>query len=366
MNLLTLIPAALEERGNAVMVIARPEHGEDAVICYANRLLTQLMTGQATPLAGCPLSTLRSAAHNPADWSALVHALLGQQQLELDMEIRTPDREGWFGFGLSFKTDAADGANYGIVVGRDITQSRRRAQQEKESRRLMAALFLRISAPVVIVRADGTILMANPAYNHLLGYKTDEVIGANVSELTAAEYSEAARAARDRQFHDGATYEMQLDINLKGGGRTPVKLTSVLLVDGDQRLRVVTLLPHSDKPPAPAAEAWSGADDPIPLAPQIYGQMRRLSIAGFKTTMGDHWPDVMERATAIAEQIIRRRLDIADVVSRIADHTFVVWFASTDDQFNSSMLAMAFHDIRQRFLTEFAHELAERARAIKR
>ena len=365
MNFAKLLEEALEERGNAIMVIARPADGEDAVIQTSNDSFARMMGGQAEGLAGSRLGMLRPVAQAPVDWSSFITAVTTLTPLQQDMKLRVGDRESWFGFGLTFKTDAADGSAYGIVIGRDITQARRRTLQDNESQRLLASVFLRTSAPVMIVRFNGAILMANPASQRLLGYGAEEMLGLNVQTLTRGESAEVAAAARAKQRRDGIPYEIRIETITKAQTPVPVRLTSVLLGEVDeQSLRVVTLLPDfklRDPPPERAEPASLSLSD---IVPRSIGQVQVISLMAFKMAFSEVWQHSAARAMMQAEHIIKRRIGGDDVFSRIDDHGFIVWFDSSDGERNASILTAAAREIRSKFLAEFGDDVASHVSAV--
>ncbi len=355
MDYSTLLEEALEERGNATMVVARPGDGEQAVIQAANGCFAQMMGRRADLLAGLRLGELQSVVEQAADWTALMSAMRSLTPLKLDIRLRVCDRESWLGFALSFKTDMREGTSYGILIGRDITQARRRALQENESQRLLASVFLRISAPVVIVRGNGVILMGNPAFHRLVGYTAEEISTLHVDALTPPERSGEISTARAKQLREGNSYELDFETLTKSGARIPVRQTSVLLRD-TQDLRVVTLLPCL---PAPRRRVEIIQSDTVAaIAAQSIGQVQAISLAAFKTAFGDSWERLASRAMMLAEQIIKRRLATADVYNRSDDHGFVIWFDSQDEERNVLVLGKAAREIRLRFLAEFGEDAA--------
>jgi PAS domain S-box-containing protein len=359
MSFSMLIDEVLEERGNAVMVIARPADGEEAVMQTVNGPLARIMGRPAGDLAGVRLGTLKSLAGDPADWASLMTAVSNLAPLSLDFKLRVGDREVWFGFGLTFKTDARDHASYGIMIGRDITESRRRSMLENETQRMLASVFLRISVATAIVRADGGIFMANPAFQRLLGYDANAVVGLNVEALTSPDYADAPRSARAQQLLDGNSYQMRLEALTKTNTRIPVTLNASLLRDSPgQRLRVVTLIPDAGKRDPPFDE-----HTPLPSAPcgaegQSVGEVRALSLDALRTAFGEAWERVQFRAMRIAEQIVKRRLHAADVFSRSEGNGFVIWFAAPGAACNAAVVSQIAREIRLQFLLEFGEEVA--------
>ncbi len=342
MDLSILLEEALAERGNAVMLIAHPADGEDAVINAGNAPVAHILGWPVDQLAGRHLRDLRPLVERPEDWTTLMGAVRSRSNLMLDLRLRVRGREVWLGFNLTFKLDAADGGQCGILIGRDITATRERNLRETESQHLLASVFLRIGAAVAIVDGASTILMANPACQQLLGYTAGEMIGKHVEDLIAPESAEATRAARTRQLSGAGDYVLRMAALAKGGARVPVTLHSTLLRDArDRQLRVATLIPEAEpQDPAPAKM-------PAPM-----GQVREVSLAALKAAYGNEWRLVADRAMLRAEQILKRNLSGADVVRRRNDHSFLVWLDASNEARNSEAMGAVTREIRKCLLDD--------------
>ncbi len=170
MDLSVLLEEALADRGNAVMLLAHPRDGENAVIQAGNGPFARILGWHPNHVAGQRLKELRPFVERPEDWTTLIAAVRSLAALTLDLRLRVKGREVWLGFSLTFKVSAASGDSYGIMIGRDITEARERNIRESESQRLLASVFLRIGAAVAIIDGEGVILMANPACQQLLRY----------------------------------------------------------------------------------------------------------------------------------------------------------------------------------------------------
>jgi PAS domain S-box-containing protein len=246
MNLSMLLEDALAARGNTVAVIARPEAGENAAISIANAPFARILGWPVDGAAGRSVADLHPLIDRAEDWVALTTALHALSSLKLDLKLRVAGREVWWGFDLTFHTPPGETEAHGILIGRDITETRERAIRASEMQRLLASVFLRTSAAVTIVGGDGAILMANPAAQQLLGFGSSAMVGVNVETLTAPAFAEPSRVARSRQLSDGEPYVMRLEAIGQDGRRVEVTLHSALLRDaGDRRLRVVTLVPFA-------------------------------------------------------------------------------------------------------------------------
>ena len=352
MSVSSLIESALEEAGTIIAVILRPELGPGAVIQHANGAFAALMRRPRASIEGIPFGEITSAIADPEGAAFLLRALRSGTPVQLDLPIMVGDARRWLGLRLTFPALPAV-TQHAVITGRDITAQRRAATQEENFRRLMAGIFLRIDAPVAIVTSAGEISMANPAFHKLLGFSADELQGMRVDELTPPAHTDAMRAARAKQLEDGERYEIAFETLVKSGGRVPVRLTSILLRDGEQRMRVVTLIPcGTEIEPAEPAE-------PVPSLPtRNVGDLQALSLAAFRDVFGADWERMSTRAMLRAEGIIRRRLARDDLVTRSDDHSFIIWFSSGDENRNEALLAALVREIRLKFLTEFGEQAA--------
>jgi CheY-like chemotaxis protein len=100
----------------------------------------------------------------------------------------------------------------------------------------------------------------------------------------------------------------------------------------------------------------SGQDEPFLIPPPSDGQVQVVSLAAFKAALGDKWERLATRAMMMAERILKRRLMSADVISRNGEYSFAIWFNSTNESQNETILAGAVREIRLRFLTQFGAE----------
>jgi PAS domain S-box-containing protein len=360
-----LLDKALEDRGNAVAVIGNPTAGEGAVLLKVNSLFARIFDHSTDDLLGLPFGALERLVKDRKDWSILIAALSDLRPLSLDMKLQLSGCEIWFGFGLTFSADGSSKGSFGIIIGRDITQARRQAMQESETQRLLASVFLRIPLAVAIVQADGTILMANPGLQQLLGYRQEELVGLSVEKLIPPEYREVARTARTKQFSDGEAYSLRMTTLLRSEARLPIILHVSLLRDQNdpRRLRIVAIIPDKALAEPEHVDA-SGAIRAAAQPPQHIGQLRAINMSALRTAFGDAWPRVSSQAMMMAERHIKQCLGPADAFCRAEDDQFIIWFDDEDEMRNASILTRLTRDIRIHFLTEFGDVVAGQIRSV--
>ncbi len=232
----------------------------------------------------------------------------------------------------------------------DLTAARREVVRQTHSQRLLASVFMRINTPVVVVRADGFILMANHAFQGLLGYDSKSIAGLNISALLPLDCAGAARAARAQQMLDGGCYALPMEIMSKSGATLRVTMNSSLLRETDSKqIRVITLTASDAGTSAPGVE---GAN-----------QVEVLSLEALREAIGADWSRISDRGLGLAEQAVKRLLGADDILRRGKGDSFVIWFADGDQSRNAAIIARAMHGIRRVFMTEFGSKVMARVEA---
>ena len=233
----------------------------------------------------------------------------------------------------------------------DLTAAKREVVRQTHSQRLLASVFMRINTPVVVVRADGFILMANHAFQALLGYDSKSIAGLNISALLPLDCAGAARAARAQQMLDGGCYALPMEIMSKSGMTLRVTMNSSLLRESDSKqIRVITLTTNSNV----------GA-----LAPGVQeaNQVEVLSLGSLREAIGADWSRISDRGMSLAEQVVKRLLGAEDILRRGKRDSFVIRFAGGDRSSNAAIIARAMHGIRRVFMTEFGSKITARVEA---
>ena len=359
MALPAVIESGLDEAGTAVAVIVHPERGSAAIIEYANRPFAAVMRRSQAELTGATFQLVLDLVSRTDRREQLLRSLASGSAIEVDVPLMANSIESWFGLRLSFPPPGVSGVRNAILIGRDITVARKNATQEDKMRQMLAQIFMRINAPVTIVGRGGELVMCNTAFRQLTGFTAEELKRIRAEDLTPPEFLEALARARENQFAGGERYEMDMDTLVKGGHRVAVRLTSVLLQDSDQEYRVVTLIPRA----MPSHGVGPVEAAALTAAIQAYttrdrGELRAVSLEALRTLCGADWERIAVRAMLRAEHAIRKRLGRDDVVSRLDDSNFVVWFSSEDESRNAATLQAIVRDVRLSFMTEFGEEIS--------
>ena len=177
----------------------------------------------------------------------------------------------------------------------------------------------------------------------------------------------AVRDVTERRVSEAALQRLKLISALLGDTREPARSRAT-----SSRSAAATPPPPQDAPapptqPLPCQDALGAVPAPysaLPMRSTSVGQLQAISLAALKIAYGATWNTIASRAMLLAEQIIRRRVQGEDVVSRTEDHGFLIWFASADEDENALVLARTSREIRVRFLTEFGEAAAAHVGAV--
>lgn len=358
MALPAVIESGLNEAGTAIALIVHPERGAAAVLDYVNQPFAAVMQTAERDLTGAVFQTVLDLVAAAECREKLLRSLQAGTPIELEVPLSANGVESWLGLRLCYPPPAGCGARNAILIGRDITVQHKNATQEDKTRQMLAQIFMRISAPVTIVGQAGELVMCNTAFRQLTGFSAEELKRMRVRDLTPPDFAAASDAAREAQFAGGERYEMEFETLVKGGGRVPVRLTSMLLADSDQHYRVVTLIPRHQAAEPPPTEAAALTAAAKAHAERGKGELQVISLEALRALAGAEWPRIAVDAVPHAEEAIRKRLQRNDVVSRLGEAEFILWLGSGNYARNASTLQAIMRDVRLGFLTEFGGEIA--------
>lgn len=336
-----LILAALDRRDNIALLLRPDTRGP--VIEAASESLYRVTGRTPGSVRGRPLSVLAASDDSPAQtaaWAELGEAVAAGRNIDVELVLRDAGGASpLFGFGLT-QVDNGRGGLAAVLIGRDITAARRRQESQANAQALLASVFLKVGAAVAVIRTDGALMTANPAFSKLVGYPLEALRRMHARVLTAAADLPSAIALHRRQLATGAPYEMELGIVRQDGSIVPVHLSSEMLEIGrSERYRVVTLQPRV----APA----TGRHD------ASVGRVQLLDLEALREAFGPEWARVADRILMLAERVLKRRLGPADLFARTTDQGFVIWYADGDDAANTARTASIARQIRVLLLSEF-------------
>ncbi len=247
----------------------------------------------------------------------------------------------------------------------DLTEARRKALQETESQRMLASVFMRISAPVIVVRADGFIVMVNTAFQSLMGYDAKSLVGLSIDALLPPECTEVARAARAQQMRDGASYEIEIDVVAKNGARSHVLMNSSVLREATKRqLRVITLISDAQNRKALAEYNSSVRAAATLEAGSNVHQVKTIDLGNIKNAIGrEDWQSMGMRGMQKSEEAIKHLLYPSDILKQSKDSSFIIWFMDNDPVRSAAIIEKATQAIRRVFMMDFGSKIGERVRA---
>jgi hypothetical protein len=88
----------------------------------------------------------------------------------------------------------------------------------------------------------------------------------------------------------------------------------------------------------------------------VAGKMQLLDLNGIRAQVGERWQEVAERAAAIAQQVIARRLAPTDVFAPYDETGFIILFAELNEQQARLKAAAIAREIRERLVGELGGE----------
>lgn len=123
----------------------------------------------------------------------------------------------------------------GIVANfRDITEQRRVEEALRESELVATATIEGMSDGVMLVSMDGKVAYINKAFEKILGYKVEEVVGTSAVELPTYRDSKDKKKAREalrRVIEKGSTEPIDVIALTKDGDEIPISFSASVIKD---------------------------------------------------------------------------------------------------------------------------------------
>jgi PAS domain S-box-containing protein len=330
-----LVLAALDHQETISIVLVPTVPGQPPVIAEANDVFHRLTGLPCRQTGGYPLTILAGRPEPTAEWQGLLDAIHAGMPLRAEVPCFTASHDlFWFGFTLTHVPDPRTGREHPVLIGRDITVDRWKQQEQATANALMALAFMKVDAPVVLVREGGHIIMANPAMLALTGFTAKDFDGKHIRDLTHPDDVVPGSAAHLRPNPAGVSYRLRLLPQAKDGQVIPVWLTSELLENSSMgRVHVMTLIPELTE-----------------AAP--VGRVETVSLQAVRTACGENWEKLSGRLILAAESVIKQRIGPRDIFARSANGDFSIWFAVGDEKETAACVATITREIRIRLLGE--------------
>jgi PAS domain S-box-containing protein len=127
-----------------------------------------------------------------------------------------------------------DGEQCLVGVGIDVTDRVAALEALRSSEERYRELFENANDIVYTYDLSGRFTSINRTASEVTGYKRDEVMNMNISEIVAPEHLEMARRMVARKVHGGRSSAYELEIVTKDGRRVPLEVSSRLVYKDGQ------------------------------------------------------------------------------------------------------------------------------------
>ena len=293
-----------------------------------------------------------------------------------EVAIRGPDgRTSRLELQLHPVSDGSASTTHFVAVGRELTEQDRSLQERAGTDRLLASVFAVIDQGVSIVDEQGRVILINPAYTRLFGWRPEDLVGQHFGKVMQEDVRSEIEALHERAITTDAPYQVSHALQRRDGSVVQVRATCAVVMQPDgRRYRVASILPTEE---TQAAETVAAAAAPrdfeavtrAQLArqdrgkPVVAGKLRLVGLEEVKQATGTRWPKLRERTLRVATGIIRKRLSDADVFSVTEDDGFVICFADLDEEAAAFKAKAVADEIRATLIGELGAPEAARITA---
>ncbi len=337
------VVAALDLIDDIILVLAPGADGP--CVLDVNETFTRVAGHSAEAMRGRPFAALAGKHTLPETLAEIARSVAEIRGLRTEVALATSaGATFWLGFHMTPVLPLPGERGHFVLVGKDITERRRRSVADHAIQALLTGVFVSIDAAVAVTAADGQILAANPCLHALLGHPEGTMVGSHLRQHLAPEAAAAdARANAEALARTGGQTAAQTTARdtaragtqagrssarimwqRRDGGTLAAQVTSAVIERPDlQRVRVLTVHPL-DGPPA---------DQPRLIGRAAHvGKLSVIGLQAIRDAYAGQWPAVRHRTLLLAEGIIKRRLAPGDTYTRTEDCAFVVWFADGTEE----------------------------------
>jgi PAS domain-containing protein len=349
-TVLPVVAAALEASGTIVAVFDVPAEGATRLAFNeANSGFLRFSGFCRAEVIGRHLDLI--AEPGAAALPGIEASVAGFQPYRGDLACHGRDRAvKWLGLHLMPVTDPVSGARQYVLIGRDITAQRREGAQARMVQSLLLKSFMLADRAVAIVAADDRIIMANPRLEALLGVPGGGLTGRPALDTIQTSYRQMALDARTAQ--SAADVETcDIDVEMECHGRTAASVRFARMGGADMAgVVMMTVLPRR----ASAASTQQ----------RVAGKIRFVSLDAVRAVLKDKWEGAAARVLDTAEQMIRRRLQPSDILTRTPDKGFAICFAGGTETEASDLAAAIARDITRHLVGRGDDEAMVRISAV--
>lgn len=137
----------------------------------------------------------------------------------------------WYRANASLVIDPVSGTRTFVGIGRDITQRKLTDQKLKESEELYHSLVETSQDLIWRCDAEGKFVYLNLAWEHILGYEMDEMIGKSVNDFQVGENAEDKQTIFSRLMQDESLDQYETTHIGKSGDKVHLVFNALSLSD---------------------------------------------------------------------------------------------------------------------------------------
>lgn len=208
---------------------------EASRIVYVNDAVRKIFGYSPSELRGAPLTRLMPERHREGHLNGLDRFLeTGERRVNWDgVQMEGLRRDGTeVPLEITYGTFERDGRRFFTGIARDVTERRR----TEERLRFQARMLDAVGEAVIATDMEGRILYWNAFAERLYGWKADEALGRDVSDLTAAASSSKEARQIMEELAAGRRWSGEFMVRDRSGREFPALVTDSPILDDDGRV----------------------------------------------------------------------------------------------------------------------------------